>query len=304
MPEGTLPLIDTRQAVSLSEWIDQRGGIDDTFAAVLSHPRLPEAIRAFTVGAETAPVDAALDGKLKDVGCYLVAMCALYLHQSGEVTLPRLRAMAAARSYMSTGRARSLLIFLCYLGYLDEVPPERHGAPVRYVPTGLFIAAWRNHLRAVLNAASVLEPSVALIRDRLHEPAVFAVFCRHHTECGFMEVREAHQNMGFVRVFLHRYAGLQILWQIYFAEGEGSMSRHGAIPVSINAIAHQHSVSRAHVRRLLEAGVQEGLLRHVGDREVVLEDAGRAAVRFFNATQFFVFITAAKRTFTELTSVR
>jgi hypothetical protein len=305
MPEGTPRLIDAPETMSLSGWIDQRGGIDDVFAALLTHPRLTEAIRAFAIGSETAPAATApLDGRLKDVGCYVIAMCAFYLHQTGDVTLPRLKEMAAARTLMSVGRARSLLTFLCYLGYLNEVPSERGGTSTRYVATERFEAAWLNHLSALLSVTAILEPSVVPVRDQLHDPAVFAAFCRHHAEIGFREVRESHQSTGFVRVFLHRYAGSQILWQLYLAEKADTAAPHAAIPVSINAIAHRHGVSRTHVRRLLDAGVAEGLLRFVCDREVVLEDAGRAAVRFFQATQFFVFITAAKRVMAELTPVR
>lgn len=298
MPEGTPPLIDTRQAMSLSAWIDQRGGIDDTFAALLAHPRLPEAIRTFAVGTETLPpVDGTLDGRLKDVGCYMVAMYALYLHQTGDVTVPRLIEMAGTRVYMSKGRTRSLLTVLAHLGYLDEMPPEPGGASTRYVPTERFKTAWLSHLSGLLSVAAILEPSVALVRNRLHQPAVFAAFCRHRTEIGFLEVRETHQSMGFVRVFVNRYAGSQILRHLYLAEDGNNGS---PITVSINAIAQRYGVSRAHVRRLLEAGVASGVLRHAGGREVVLEEAGRAALRYFHAAQFFVFITAAKRTLAEL----
>jgi hypothetical protein len=300
MPEGMPPLVGTREAAALSRWIGQRGGIDEAFGALLADPRLPEAIRALILGTEAfPPADTTLDGKLNDVGRYIVAKCALYLHQSGEVTLARLRAIAAVRVYMSAGRTRSLLALLCYHGYLREEQPEDGAAPTRYVPTESFLTAWRRHVRGLLNVAAILEPSVALIRDRLDDPEVFGVFCRHHAEVGFMEVRETHQSTGFVRVFLHRYSGSLILWDLYLAD-----HANGAIPVSINAIAQRHGVSRAHVRRLLDAGVREGLLRHVGDHGVLFEEAGRAAVRFFYAARFFVSITAAKQTMAELAAVR
>lgn len=299
MPEGMPPLVGTGEAAALSLWMDQRGGIDAAFAAVLSDPRLPEAIRALILGTEAfPPADTTLDGRLKDVGCYLVAKCAVYLHQNGEVTFARLREIAAVRVYMSPGRTRSLLTLLCYHGYLSEEQPGP-GAARRYVPTESFLAGWRRHVHGLLNVAAILEPSVALVRNRLDDPAVFGVFCRHHAEAGFREVREVHQSTGLVRVFLHRYAGSLILWHLYLAD-----HAEGAIPVSINAIAQRHAVSRAHVRRLLAAGVREGLLRYVGDREVLLEEAGRAAVRFFYAARFFVSITAAKQTMAELAAVR
>jgi len=296
MPEGTLPLVDTLESVALGGWIDQRGGTDDIFEGLLGHPRLPEAIRALVLGTEAfPPADTTLDGKVKDVGYYLVAMCALYLHQSGEVTLARLREIKAVRVYMSAGRTRALLDLLSYHGYLDEVPSGQGSPPTRYLPTESFMAAWRRHLDGILNVGAILDPSIADVRHRLDDPGVFGALCRHRAEIGFMEVRETHQSTGFVRVFAHRYSGTQILWELYLSD-----HANGAIPVSINAIAQRHGVSRAHVRRLIDAGVGEGLLRYAGDREVLLEEAGRAAVRFFHTTRFFVIITAAKRTSAEL----
>ena len=50
-----------------------------------------------------------------------------------------------------------------------------------------------------------------------------------------------------------------------------------------------------HVRRLLDAGVGEGLLRYDDATGVVLEDAGRATARFVYAVQIFVFIAAAEK---------
>jgi hypothetical protein len=214
--------------------------------------------------------------------------------------LPRLKAMLAVRSYVSAGRARALLHFLCHLGCLTEMSPLTRRDPVRYVPTERFMIAWRSHMRAALDATRVIEPSVAPVLERLDEPDVFAAFCRNHTEYGFGEIREGHQELAFTRVFMHRFAGSQILWQLLSAQGAEDIALLGAIPVSVADIAERHGVSRVHVKRLLDAGVREGLLRYGDKNEIVLEDAGRATARFVHATQFFVFTAAAHKTMSEM----
>jgi len=215
------------------------------------------------------------------------------------VTLPRLKAMLPVRTYLSPGRARALLHFFCHLGCLTEVPPPVRRDPVRYVPTDRFTTAWRDHMRAVLEAAQLIEPSVGRVLDRLHEPDVFATFCRNHTEYGFGEIREGQQELAFTRLFLHRFAGTLIFGQLLAAQGAGESPLPDARPVSVADLAERHGVSSMHVRRLLDAGVREGLLRY-DKNGVVLEDAGRATARFVYATQIFVFIATAEKTGREI----
>jgi len=293
--------LNALETATLDTWISQRGEIHKVLAALLSNPLLPEATRVFAINMqELAKRDAALDAIFKDIGRYIVTMCAIYLHMRGGTTLPRLKAMLNIRSYVSPGRARAVLHFLCHLGFLAELPPPTRRDPVRYVPTERFMTAWRTHIRTALEATRVIEPSVATVLDRLHEPDVFAAFCRYHTEYGMSEAREGHQELPFVRVFLHRFAGTQILWQLLSAQGAEEAPLLGAIAVSARDIAERHGVSRIHVKRLLKAGVSEGLLRYGDTNEIVLEDAGRVTARFIHATQFFVFIAAADKTTREM----
>jgi hypothetical protein len=296
--ESTSTALET---ATLDTWINQRGQIDDVLATFLADPRLPEATRVFAMNMqELARADAALDAIFKDIGRYIVTMCTLYLHFRGGATLPRLKAMLAIRFYVSPGRARALLHFLCHLGFVTELPPPTRRDPVRYMPTDRFMTAWRSHISVALEATRIVEPSVAPVLGRLHEPDVFAAFCRHHTEYGFGEIREGHKELAFTRVFLHRFAGTQILWHLLSAQGAEEAPLMGAIPVSVSDIMERHRVSRMHVKRLLDAGVREGFLRYGNNHGVVLEDVGRATARFVHATQFFVFTVAADKTTREL----
>jgi hypothetical protein len=120
VPETAAFSLNTQETATLTGWIEQRGGIDNVHAALLANPLLPEATRVFAVSM-LVDADAALDSIFKDAGRYIVAMCG--------VTLPRLTAMFAARAYVSAGRARSLLGFLCHLGFLTEVPAAKRGDP-------------------------------------------------------------------------------------------------------------------------------------------------------------------------------
>jgi hypothetical protein len=303
LAESAPPALSEQETETLAAWIKQRGGIDTVLGALLSNPLLPEAARVFATRMQAlADADAAFDAILKDVGRYLIAMGVLYLHMRGGATLPRLKAMLSLRTYVSAGRARALLHFLCHLGCLTEVPPPARRDPVRYVPTDRFMATWRNHMRAVLEASRIVEPAVWRVLDRLDEPDVFTAFCRNHTEYGFGEIRESHQELAFTQVFLHRFAGSQIFGQLLAAQGAGEAPLPGAVPISVVELAERHGVSGMHVRRLLDAAVGEGLLRYDDTNGIVLEDAGRATARFVYATQMFVFMAAAEKTAREMGS--
>ena len=301
MTESGPLALNAQETETLAAWINQRGGVDAVLGSLLSHTRLPEAARVFATNMQAlADGDAAFDAILKDIGRYLIAMCVIFLHLRGGVTLPRLKAMLSIRTYVSPGRARALLHFLCHLDCLTEVPPPTRRDPVRYVPTGRLLTAWHNHMRAVLGASRIIEPAVGRVLDRLDEPAVFTAFCRNHTEFGFGEMRESHQELAFTRLFLHRFAGSQIFGHLLSVQGAGEAPLPGAAPISIADLAQRHNVSAMHVRRLLDAAVGEGLLRYDDINGIVLEDAGRATARFVYATQIFVFIAAAEKTAREI----
>jgi len=181
----------------------------------------------------------------------------------------------------------------------DTVHQVKRREPVLYLPTDRFMTAWRHHMRKMLEATRIVEPSVARVLDRLDEVDVFAAFCRNQGEYALGEIRESHPDLAFTRIFLHRFAGHQIFWQLLAVQGAGEAPLQGALPVSVDDIAKLHGVSRVHVRHLLDDGVKEGLLRYGDNNDIVLEGTGRAMARYNQAQQFFVLIAAADKTVRE-----
>jgi hypothetical protein len=214
--------------------------------------------------------------------------------------LPRLKAIGAATGYISAGRARSLLQFLRYLGYLDVAIPERRGAPARYLPTESFLTVWRDHLRLALDAAEILDPAVAPVSARLDDPAIFAAFCKHHIE-GLLEATySTDQSVAFIRTFMHRHAGMRIVWSWALTEEDDDFPSRRPIPISIAATARRHGVSRVHVKRLLDEGVRDGLLAYMPDGAVALQEPGCVAIRWFYAAQLHQLLAATAKTLDEI----
>lgn len=297
-------MIDREQAESLKSWA-ARGpvALEAASARLAHHPAFREAARALAANMLAAgDKDKALRGIFKDAGRYIVAMLAIYLHLGGGLTLARLKEFCAQSGLVSPGRARALLLYLRYLGYVELFPVHGSGKAARYMPTAHFLASWGLHLKAALDAIAHIEPAAAILRDRLDSPAVFDVFARLQAD-GLRETSSGgyEMNTAFFRVFLHRHAGSQIIF-LLLATNE-TFPPQGSTPFSLAAVSRRFGVSRIHIRRLLDAGAAEGLLRSDGEGSVILEEAGRTAIEKNYRDQLTHLLAAAAAAIDEVSEL-
>lgn len=265
-------------------------------AQMIAHPRFPDAVRALASNMIAAAAgDKKLDGIFKDGGRYVAAMLAVHLHTSGGLTLPRLKQMCQAFGYLSPGRARAMLIYLQYLGYVELT---RSGTPARYAPTASFVTSWRNHLCAALEAVRIVEPSVDLVLGRMHEPGTLETFAHMHTDFLLGLARQGRNDAPFIRVFTHRYAGSQIIWTLLLAD-DSDFPPSKPVAFSVGAAARRFSVSRMHIKRILDEAEREGLLRLGDGGTLVLPASTRSFLQEFYAMQLIALLIAAAKTIRE-----
>jgi hypothetical protein len=283
-------------AAALMSWDADVEISPDRYARMRAHPRYPDAVRRFARNmlraGESAPD---LDGILKDAGRNVAALCAAYLDSSGGLTLPSLKALIAGFGLVSPGRARALLIYLVYLRFVELKPVREHGKPAVYRPTVRFQATYRAHLRAVMDAAQVLEPAVGLLLDRFDAPGVYETFVRQMGDGFLAATRVSHDYEVYQRVIMHRYAGIQIMHALLADSAEAVFPPMQPMPFSASSVARRFKVSRVHVRRLIEAAQAEQLLTW-SEGAVTFAPKGRNAVDWAYATQMILFLTAAART--------
>jgi hypothetical protein len=285
------------EAAQLYRWIGAAGDA----ARIESHPRFDEAARLFaTTLLEAADRDPALDGIFKDAGRYVVALWAMYAHVSGGLTLPRLKEICAASGLLSPGRARALLIYLRYLGFVELWPERASGKPARYIPTSAFIAAWKNHLRVVLEATRMIEPAMGLVLARLDDPGMFETFTRFQGEQLLYDAQtDEIMKSPYVRVFVGRHAGTQLIWLLGSGGTEAVFPPVGAIPFSAAAAAKRFRVSRIHIKRMLDDAERESLLTRSPDGSVTFAENTRATIRTFYGQQLLALLHQAARTLRE-----
>jgi hypothetical protein len=290
-------LSELRQVEGLPRWDSGVEISSEVYARLRAEPLYPEAVRRFAANMLAAgDADLALDGILKDAGRNVAAMCAVYLHVSGGLTLSRLKTLCAGFGLASPGRARALLLYLRYLGYVGAPEARARGAQAVYPVAPKLLATWRFHQRAVLDAAAVLEPEIAILIDRFETPGVFETYATLLAEGFLSTVGQFDVDTPYFQVFMHRHAGIQIVHYLLAHAPGPAFPPLEPISFSISAAAQRFGVSRSHVRRLLEAAEREGLMQRCNDGAVVWAPAGRIAVDNVFATQMIRFLVTAART--------
>lgn len=247
---------------ALLEWQDFADAPMLGCSRLLADPRFQKAARALARNMLDMCADAGLRGIFKDAGRYLVAMWALYLHgEKDGLTLPGLKRLSRESGFLSPGRARSLLLYLRHLGYVEPVAGEdRHGA-ARYVPTDAFRAAWARHLGAALEAAAIIEPGVRHLRGALDQAATSEQLNRTQSEGLLAASGAVRTELPYTRIFMDRHAGTEIGWLLLVGEADGvEFPCPTGVRLSVAAIARRFDVSRAHVRRLLADARAAGLI--------------------------------------------
>ena len=270
---------------------------EQAYLQLIGDRRFASAARALACNMLTAiEGDRALDAICKDAGRYLAAMWALHLHLSGGLTLPRLKAASEASGFLSGGRSRDMLHYLQHLDYIAPTQPAAGGAAL-YAPTPMLMTAWQRHLKAALEAASLVETAAHAVLARFDEPQVFAAFAHAHAESLFLAARTADQQAAYNRVFLHRHAGNQVVWTLLAAGEDRDFPSREPLSVSFSATARRFGVSRTHVKRMFDDAAREGVLRTDRDGGFVFTDQARNYVQFLYAAQVVHLLAAAARTF-------
>lgn len=276
------------------DWDAPDVAVEQKFTRLRASPAYGSAARAFASAMlAQCEADKALDGILKDAGRNIAAKCLAYLHVTGGVTLPRLKALCERIGMTSAGRARALLLYLLYLGYAEPATHQpAHGARL-YAPTPQFRQTWRLHMRAMLECAAIVEPEVERIITHLDLPEVYDTFVRNISEA-YLEALGLVDDRGpFFRIFMHPYAGTQLVHGL-IAQSE-TFPPLGPLTFSAGLAARRFSVSHNHIKRIMEAARKAALVSFPSEGLVVFEGAGLESVDSIYATQLVIFLSSAAR---------
>ncbi len=279
----------------LARWLVPQGsGGEDLQQAFMAHPSFPAAMRRLSRNmVDMAASDRAFDGMAKDIGRYVSSLAAIYLDASGGITLPRLKEMCTQIGIASPGRARAILLYLRFLGYV--VPAGDDGRTALYVPTKALLNAWQQQIRLTLEAASLVEPDAHLVSQRLSDPDYLRALSRIYGD-GMLVTASLSTETPFMRIFLNPHAGMQLIHHLMLqADADDAYPPRRPVPLSIAPLSRQLHVSRAHIARLISAAEGEGMMARTTDDSVIFLEPAREMIRNILAVRLTQMLFCAAR---------
>ncbi|MDB5469799.1 MAG: hypothetical protein JWR84_1359 [Caulobacter sp.] len=266
--------------------------------AVRAHPRFAEAARrAATASARLYQTDALMFRALRDTSRWVCGVWALYLHATeGGLTHARLKDLCVEANLLSPGTAYAVLIQLRVIGYVELLPYDVDGRIRAYRPTARMTQAFRRRMRHDVEAAGLIDPSVAPALARWDEPQVFQAMMRRLGQ-GIRDSVAVHDaDRPSLHLFAKRIAGMPALYNILaLAEPDDDFPPRRPIRINLAELSRRCSVSRTHMLRLLRDIEAAGLLAPADhDGEMVMTPFMREEVEVFYAIYLVGLIISAR----------
>jgi len=237
-------------------------------------------------------VDPALSSSLRDLGRFASGVWSLYLDATpGGITLIRLGVLLGEAGISGPGRARSILIFLRFIGFIESTENVGDKRAKRYRVTDRMMAAFHERYRRELDAGSSLDPVVAAGHEALDRPEFFRALVAAMGELSLAALQTYAPRDASLDVISHQYAGMTVVGELIGscdAPG-GPFPPVGPTSISMAGIAKACGISRTQVRRILKAGANEGSFELSGEGEVNLTPLLAEHVELLVAGTFMMF---------------
>jgi len=237
------------------------GTAQDHVARLLDRPEYDEAVRRSILGSlhfyDSEPETNAI---FREMGTFGLGVLALYLDSTGGITHRRLAGLGNTSTILSAGRASAILGLLRAKGLVTR-EAATNGLPARYLPSAQMTHFFCARFKVDLSALIAVEPALQTHVARWEEPGVFPRFM---ALLGGQLVRAAqdrdHQFKSFNDIGTYR-AGFLILNDLLMrADRGGPLPALEPFDIPVSEVARRFSVSRAHVRRLIDRLESSGYL--------------------------------------------
>ncbi|MCA3694426.1 hypothetical protein [Aquidulcibacter sp.] len=236
--------------------------------------------------------DRAVDGIFKDAGRFVAAMCAVSMREEG-VTLVKLKALCARFGLLSAGRARAVLLFLRYLGYVDVWGQKSANGATTYKVNPTFVAAWRLQLEAIFSSLALLDPRVGRLLEEVKDDAIFDTICASQIDELASDVDALNRFPEITQIFVNRAAGSQVLWYLLSFHRDDVFPSPKPVPFNPVILAERFSVSTVHIRRIVNAAINANLLRWVDEGHMVFTPKALANLYDFYGAQMSCLLRTA-----------
>jgi hypothetical protein len=241
--------------------------------------------------------DRMLAATMRDIGRLVSGVWAIYLAASpGGLTLSRLSKQMEGTLLSSPGRARALLIYMRFLGYIEPLDePETDGRERRFGPTDRLRDAFRERYRRDLEIFRPFGQVFCTLAERLDEPAVFDAFAWAHGDFLSALYKVYAPDEPSLDLFSNRYSGMVLLARLLLAGGkEDCFPPAQAVSFTVAGLARDAGISRAQVRRLLRDSEKVGFIEMVGEGRLRLTPWLAHNVRYLTGSSIIILGASAQ----------
>ncbi|MDB5472465.1 MAG: hypothetical protein JWR84_4025 [Caulobacter sp.] len=276
---GAVVLVET--AADRATWMAGEG-----LGSVAGRPGYRAAVRRHFQAWLAPQSESAVSRSLRHLSHYVSAIWVFYLDATpGGLTFSRLSELLDRSGVTSARRARPLLIYLQFIGYIEPAPTN-DARVKRWRPTDRMAQAFRRRMAEDFAGMRAIDPDIEALAARFDQDAVFAAFMRAMGALTLALLARHQPEDDDLDLFSQRTAGMALMAELLFCgEPDGPFPPVGPIRYSIAGLARRNKVSRMHVRRLLAEAEKTGFLTQSGEGEAVLHPVlGQKAETLFVIT--------------------
>ncbi len=248
--------------------------------------------RAVDVWRVPASDDPVLATSLRDLGRFVSGVWVLLLHgTAGGITLGRLSDLLVLAGISGRGRARSVLIYLRFIGYIEPDSSPGDGRVKRFRPTARMTNAFRDRYRREFEAAGPLDPCFGAALARLDDDLFFSAFMAALGELSLAGLPLLVEGGPSLNIVSHRFGGMVLVAELLALADTGGavFPPVGRTTYSLAALSRTCGLSRTQARRILQAGSRGGFLELTGEGELTLTPLLAEHVAVLVAGSFHMF---------------
>lgn len=200
---------------------------------------------------------------LRDMGRFAAGNWAIYLEATpGGLTVARMSESLKLTSVSGPGRARALLAYLRFIGYVEPAPPERDGRERRFRTTVKMRTGFHDRIRRELEVRAHLDPAIPALLARFDsDPKMFDRFFVVLSEVSLANMAIGGARENELDLFSDRYAGLIILCEMLQRGDPGDVfPPRGPLSFTVTGLAARCETSRMQVTSLLKKARAAGYL--------------------------------------------
>ncbi|MDQ0464567.1 AraC-like DNA-binding protein [Caulobacter ginsengisoli] len=240
---------------------------------------------------------------MRDLGRMVSGNWSLYLDSSpGGLTLSRMSKLLEGSWLSSPGRARALLLYLRFLGYIEPaVSQDNDGREKRFRVTPQLKQAFHERYRRDLGAFIETDPAIAEVAERLDDEEVFRCLAWAHGGLLVALLKAYRPETVSLDMFSSRYSGMMVLAHMLLSgEAGDSFPPQRPVRYTVAGLARETGISRAQVRRLFREAQAAGFMTPVEEGLMLLTPLLAEHVKLLVACASRILAASAEATLTHL----